>query len=147
MRPMSEMVSRWPVLISPSLEPDDVDNDGRLTLAGAERLAAEARDAYIGSCRTLDGAAIEVERSKVVIGRASVEDGVTVSTAATELFPDSFVMSTRIRPAGGPSGPLSGRRGPVVAADVTTTVGIGGGLGTDVRDEMISLAHSASHYH
>ena len=134
---MSEMVSRWPVLISSPLESGDVDDHGRLTETAALRLVGEARDAYLARCRTLDGIDLEVERTTVRLGPAAVTDAVTISTSVTEVYEDAFVMATRIRPASGPG----------VAADATARLTAGAALGAAVRDEMIAMAHAASHFH
>jgi hypothetical protein len=135
---MSSMVSRWPVLVSLPVTAADVDDDGVLTTAAAERLFERAREVYLAQCRTLAGRRIEVLGVAVTPGGASVEPGeVTVSVSVVEVFADRFSMNVRIRPAAGEG----------IAADGWCDVFPGGEVTTAIRDELIAFAHEARHYH
>lgn len=135
---MSSMVSRWPVLISATVSTDDVDGDGMLRAEAVERLFGEARDVYVATCRTLEGREIEVLDVVITAGDTPVEPGeVTVSVSVVEVFADRFTMNGRVRPAAGEG----------VAADAACSVSPGGPVTHEIRDELIALAHAASHYH
>ena len=135
---MSSMVSRWPVLISASVASEDLDADGFLRPAAAERLFGEARVEYVGECRTLAGREVDVVDVVVTPGDVAVGPGaVTVSVSVVEVFPDRFTMNARIRPAAGEG----------VLADAVCSVLPGGPVTDDIRDELIAKAHAASHYH
>jgi acyl-CoA thioesterase FadM len=137
--PMStDIVSRWPIVIPLALEDGDCDDDGRLTEAGAHRMFARARARYFDLCRTIEPATLEVQRLAVAPGSAAVNaSGVTISVNVTEIYPDAFTMSARIRPADGPG----------IAADARCSVFPGGEVSNAVRDEFIALAHNAHHMH
>ena len=136
---MSSIASKWPVLVSVPVTEADRDEAGLLTEAAAERAFGEARTAYLGGCRTLAGRGIEVE--DVVLARRDALDAsiseITVSVSVVEVFPDRFTMHVRIRPS----------EGDAIAAEGSCSLVPAGGVGNDVRDELIALAHAASHYH
>jgi hypothetical protein len=137
------MISRWPVLVSLPVAADERDAGGQLTEASVERLFAAARDAYFAECATLDAAAVEVLAATVTLGGARVGDGgVTVSACVVEVFPDSFTMSARIRPADVGDGAGFG-----VAATAWCSLSPGGEVTEAMRDEFIAHAHAASHLH
>jgi hypothetical protein len=134
---MSGMVSKWPVLVSLPIAPDDLDDEGALVRDAAERLFARARDVYFARCRTVDVAALEVLEVDVRPGGADVGSGeVTVSVSVVEVFPDRFTMNARIRPAAGEG----------IAADAWCSLSAGE-VSAAMRDEFIGLAHGAAHYH
>ena len=134
----SEILTRWPILLSLPLGPTDRDAAGRLTDSAVGRLFGLARAAYFARCTTFDGAASEVGPVSVQRREAQVSGAkVTISVSVTEVFPDNFTMAARIRPAdnGG------------VAADARCSVSIATGVTNAIRDELIGLAHGASHFH
>ena len=136
------MISKWPVRLELPVGADDADGDGRLTRAAGERLFTAARDAYLATCRTFDGGAVEVKDLTIVPGGTPApvpEPGVvSVSVNVIEIFPDRFTMSMRVRAEGADG----------VVADGTCDVLPAGGLVTDeIRDELIAHAHGAQHYH
>lgn len=133
---MSSIVSRWPVVVHAALGAGDVDDEGRLSSGALERVFSEARDAYLALCHTVEPGAVVVRSMEVRPGDTAVTDAVTVSAGVVELYPDSFVMNGRIRPADGPG----------VVADVVCTLSAGE-VTTAMRDEFISLAHTAAHVH
>jgi hypothetical protein len=141
----SEIFTRWPVVVSLALAPDDRDSDGRLTEPAIERLFSEGRAAYFDEYSTIDGSAVEVRKSTVQPGRAVVsDDGVTVSVAVVEVYPDTFTMTARMRPAGPVDG---GDDGGGIAASAWGSVSPGGAVSTAMRDELIAMAHAAKHLH
>jgi acyl-CoA thioesterase FadM len=134
----TDIVSRWPVVITLPVEPGDHDADGYLTDAGTERMFALARERYFDLCRTVDTSTLEVQRSAAARGSATVNaTGVTISVNVTEVYPETFTMSARIRPCDGPG----------VAADARCSLFPGGGVTNAMRDEFIALAHNARHTH
>jgi acyl-CoA thioesterase FadM len=134
----TDIVSRWPIVMPISVQAGDCDDDGRLTDAGAERMFALARASYFDLCTTVDIATLELQRTTVARGSVAVNaSGVTVSVNVTEVYPETFTMSARIRPADGPG----------VAADARCSLFPGGPVSNAMRDEFISLAHNARHTH
>jgi acyl-CoA thioesterase FadM len=134
----TDIVSRWPVVIPLPLEAGDCDADDRLTEAGAARMFAIARARYFDLCRTVDVATLEVQRLAVARGSAPVHaSGVTISVNVTEVYPDTFTMSARIRPADGPG----------VAADARCSLFPGREVSNEMRDDFIALAHNARYTH
>jgi hypothetical protein len=136
----SAMLSRWPVLLSLPLEADDLDAGGRLTDVACERLFAAGRAAYFARCIAIDAADVTVVEAPSPDRGSALDPGaegsVTVSVSVTELFPDRFVMEGRVRPAVGDE----------VAADLRCTV-TAGEVTVSVRDDLIRMAHAASHWH
>lgn len=131
------MVSRWPVVLTLAVGPQDLDEDGLLTDAAAERLFAVARDAFFDLCATVDRSSIEARKTSIRKGSVTVSDTVSVSVGVVELFADTFTMTARIRPAGTD----------VVAADVSCSLSPGTTVPPNMRDEFIAIAHSASYMH
>lgn len=131
------MVSRWPVRITVAVNPTDRDDDGRLTDAGAERVFAAGRSAYFARCTTVAGDAITVVDSAVRRGDAPIGEAASIAVNVSEVFPESWRMIARIRPADGGD----------VAADARCTLSAVGGVTTAMRDEFIALAHGAAHIH
>jgi hypothetical protein len=134
----TDIVSRWPVVIPLALADGDCHADGQLNEAGAARMFALARARYFDLCRAVDRATLEVQGLAVAPGSAAVNaSGVTISVNVTEIYPDTFTMSARIRPADGPG----------VAADARCSLFPGGRVSTAMRDEFIALAHNANNVH
>lgn len=133
----AEMVSRWPVLLSLPVVDGDRDEHGCLTAAGVERLFAEARHSYFDLCTTVDESVLELRDSSVQLGNAAVsDDGVTISVQVTEISPDSFTMTARVRP----------RDRSDLGANASCLLS-GGEVTNEMRDEFIALAHNARHMH
>lgn len=133
----SGMVSRWPVVLSLPVAASVRDGDGRLTNAAVERLFGQARVAYFERCTTVDASTLEVRKSSTQPGEAAAGDGVTVSVNVTEVFPDSFTMTARIRP----------REGDGIAATAWCSLTPSGEVPRAMRDEFIALAHAAAYTH
>jgi hypothetical protein len=139
---MSSIASKWPVLVSLPVTADDRDEAGALTVAAAERCFASARGVYLEGCRTLaDGVDAAAEVRDVVVRPRDELDAalseVTVSVSVIEVFADRFTMNVRIRPA----------EGDAIAAEGSCDVLPPGGVGRELRDELIAKAHAAAHYH
>ena len=135
---MSEILSTWPVVVELSLRAEDRDGDGFLTDEGIDRLFAEARAAYAAECPELDLASVDVR--DVVLRRGAVAapgDAVLVGVAVVEVFPDTFTMDLRIRPAEG-----SG-----IAGSASCVVAPAGGVTGELRSRLIALAQTARHHH
>jgi hypothetical protein len=131
------MVSRWPVVVTVSLQDDEIATDGRITEAGADRAFAAARRAYLEQCTSVQGLFLEVRECTVIVGEPL--DGATeirVATGVVEIFPDSFTMTARMRPT----------RASEIAADATCLLSTGDELPTACRDEFIAKAHAAQHF-
>ena len=133
----SPMVSRWPVVLTLALGPQDADDDSLLTEAAAERLFAVACDAFFDLCTTVDRSSIEVRTTSTRRGPGTVGDSVSISVGVVELFADAFTMAARIRPVGTDA----------IAADVSCSLSPGAEVPASMRDEFISLAHTAAHFH
>jgi acyl-CoA thioesterase FadM len=135
---MSEVLSTWPVVVELPLGAEDRDADGTLTEAAVDRLFAEGRVAYAAECPELDLADADV--TDLVLRRGSVAapgQVAVVGVAVVEVFPDSFTMEARIRPAEG-----SG-----VAATAACVVVPAGGVTDALRARLIALAQTARHHH
>jgi hypothetical protein len=138
---MSGILSRWPVVVALPVTASDRDADGRLLDAAVERLAADARAAYFERCAAVDPSAIDVESVRVQPGQSAVgADEVTVSVGVVEVYPETFTMLARIRPAA----PADGDG---LAATATCSLAPRGGVPTAMRDEFIAHAQTAAHFH
>src|SRR5262245_51691470 len=94
----SGMVSRWPIVVSLRVAASDCEVNGALTRTAVERLFSQARASYFELCTTVDTSTLQVRATTVQPGQAAAGDRVTVSVNVTEVFPDSFTMTARIRP-------------------------------------------------
>lgn len=131
------MVSRWPVLRTVQITPDDVGANGLLSEDGARRIATEASAAYFDLCTSVSAEDLETRSIKVRRGSASPTDVVTASAGVVEVLSDQFILSVRIRPSGTDG----------VVADVSSVFSTGSDVTTEMRDEFIALAHGASFMH
>jgi acyl-CoA thioesterase FadM len=131
------MVSRWPVVLSVPVDASDREADGVLTKATVERVFAQARRAYFERCKTVNASTVEVRATSIRQGEAAAGDDVTVSVSVTEVFPDRFTMTARIRPVDGDG----------IAATAWCALSPAGGVPTAMRDEFIALAHAAARTH
>lgn len=135
---MSSIVTRWPVLVSLPVTGKDRDVDGHLTGACVERIFGLVLDVYLGTCRTLEGVAVDAAAPTLVPGPAPVAVGeASVSASVIEVFEDRFTVHVRIRPAEGDG----------IAAEARGEVFPAGGVTRKIRDELIVHAQEARHYH
>ncbi len=136
---VTEMVTHWPVLEQLTLHEDERDADGFLTDGALTRLFAEVRGAYAAGCKALDLTAAEVR--DVVVRRGSVPApgaDASVSVAVVEVFPESFTMEARVRPAEGLG---------IAGSATCTVVPAGGAVSRELKAELIALAQTARHLH
>ena len=131
------MLSRWPVIVSVPVSPDERGAHGELTDQAIERIFAAGRSAYFELCKTVDAAGVVVNGCSVLRGAAPPGDRVTVSVNVIEVYPDTFTMSARIRPAEGDG----------IAATGRCSLTPGGPVTDSMRDEFIALAQSARRTH
>jgi hypothetical protein len=132
------IVSRWPVVRRIEVGPADLDADGYLLAPAAARIFAEVRRVYLDDCATLGALDVMVRECVVERGDARVDEPtVTAATNVSEIYPESFTMTLRVRPASGPGIVASG------LCSLTT----GGALPIACRDEFIARAHNARYTH
>lgn len=130
------MLSRWPILLEFPVTAADIEIDGRLTEEAAGQFFATGRAALFAECRTFDAGSVDIVEAVAARRLAVAGDQVTLSVSVTELFPDRFVMTGRIRSAGSDA----------VVADLRCAVSAGP-VTDEVRDELIAIAHGARHWH
>jgi hypothetical protein len=124
------IASKWPVVLT-------VPVDGELTDDVIDAMFAAARSAYFDLCTTVDPAQLTVGHRRARRGEATPGDTVTVSVNVVEIYPDSFTMRARIRPAAGDG----------VVADASCTLSVDGTVSEKMRDEFIGLAQNARFMH
>lgn len=129
----------------------DRDETGVVSDAAVERWTAAARRAYLDRCPVLhreaaaSGLVVTAQSRRLPPGAAlGRPTDVLVTASATEVHPESFTVTVRLRPGGGD------RDAPVNATCVISlTHGPDGArreLGRQIRDELIALEHSAGHF-
>src|SRR4051794_30510854 len=125
------MFSRWPVLLTLSVAEDEMDATSALSDAAIERLFAVGRASYFEQCHSFDPAATEISGRTVRRGDARISGGtVSISVGVVEVYPESFTMAARIRPAEGDD-----RDG--ISADARCQVLVSSGVTDAIRDELI----------
>jgi hypothetical protein len=134
---MSDIVSRWPVRLALPIDDSDRDAGHRLTEGAVDRIFAEAADAYFALCRTVDAGRVQISKQVNVAGVPVEGDHVTISVGVVEIYPDEFTLEARLRPAAGEG----------IAGQATRRYKVEGGVGEDMRDEFIALAHAARYTH
>jgi hypothetical protein len=147
---VSGFMTKWLVALEYPVTEAELDADGAVSDATVERWVDAARTAYLEQCPRLHRLRAEVglelrhdprvRPPGALLGRPA---GVFVTATATEVRPAEFTISVRLRPGGGE------REAPVNASDVIRLARADGRaheLGTEVRDELIALEHSATHY-
>jgi acyl-CoA thioesterase FadM len=142
-------MSRWLVSADHSVEPDDLGSDGLVSDTTLLGWAEAAVESYLDHCPLLHQRVADGQRlvrnfrrfpSAAVLGRPT---GVLVTASATEFRPAEFTVSVRVRPGGGEV------ETPVNLSCVVRLEDAAGEaveLGTEVRDELIALEHSAAHF-
>jgi hypothetical protein len=148
---MSGIMSRWPVLLEHRVTPGDFDHSGSIRDEVVERWIAGARSAYPDCCVLLkevlqqQGLRLRHRTMGSPKGdRLGRPTSVVTSAGATEVHPEAFTISVRLRPFGGD------RERPV--NDVCTiqledpATGEIQPLTNEIRDELIALAHAARHF-
>jgi hypothetical protein len=144
------VLSRWLVSTDYSVEPEHRRPDGLITDGSLRGWAEAAVESYLDRC-PLVRARVEAERLRLSrqfrripsasgLGRATA---VLVTATAIEFLPSEFVVAVRVRPSGGETETpmnLSCVIRLEDAADEPVE------LGTAVRDELIALEHTATHF-
>jgi hypothetical protein len=142
--------SRWVVLRTFAVGPDDLDDRRVVRAEAVERWMAETRSAYLERCVVFrglqDGAGLQL-RARVHDAPAPERFGqptaVIVGAGATEIRPTSFTISFRLRPTDGDGDDSINAACEVSLEDPETGEALE--LGDDIRDELIALEHAASH--
>jgi hypothetical protein len=148
---MSGMMTKWSIAQDRTVNDGDLGRDGYLTDETLGRWIDAAIAAYLDQCLRVRQAAAEhglfINRRLSRRPRPSLlgrPDEVLVTASATEVRPEEFVISVRLRPVG------SDVDLPVnvtcrVSLDRPST-GEPVELGTAIRDELIALEHSAQYF-
>jgi hypothetical protein len=136
--PVGGILSKWLVL-------HEYTVDGVVSDEAVERWVDAARVAYLDHCSALPREQLRHRTGALPPGSALGRPAsVAVTASAAEVRPSSFTISVRLRP-------LDGDRDVPVNAAVVVRVedpvtGEVRPLGDEVRDELIALEHSATHY-
>ena len=148
---MSSVVSKWVVLESHTVAPDDLDAECVLRDEVVARWIDDTRRAYLDRCSVLRdtadraGLAVHCEMAELPTGaQFGAPETVNVSAGATEVWPDSFRIAFRIRSFGSVDDAAFNTSCTVSLQDPAT--GERAEIGDDVRDELIALAHNARHF-
>ena len=147
---MSGIVTKWSVSQEYEVGSDDLDAAGAVRAELIARRIDDACGAYLAQCRVLeetrarDDLELRIDRDQVPDATLpGAPTSLVVTATATEIWPDAFAISVRIRPIDGVA------ERPV---NVNCTVrlmqsdGAPAELGNAVRDELIALEHAAPHY-
>jgi len=147
---MSGIMTRWPVLQAHAVTEHDLDAEGTISDDTVQRWVAAARLAYLDRCAVLraqEQSGLVLRHRPGALSRGALlgrPTDVVVTASATEVRPTSFTISVRLRPGGGD------RELPVNATCVIDLedelTGEARELGTEIRDELIALEHSAMHF-
>jgi hypothetical protein len=145
---MSGILTKWLVCHEHTVAEDDLDADGTIRDETVERWVTAAVLAYLDRCTELrrsaerGGLAIKHRINPHPRGSLSGKpEDVIVTASTSEVRPESFTISVRLRPGGGDTGtPLNARC--VVRLEDPATGDIRE-LGRGIRDELIALEHSA----
>jgi acyl-CoA thioesterase FadM len=144
---MGGILSKWLVLTEHPVTPADLTADGVVSDDALQRWVEEARSAYLGQCKVLNGrtdGSLRLRDGSPVRAAYLGSPEIVIATATvTEVRPTSFTLVVRVRPVGGD------RETPVnvtCTARLEDETGAVLELGREVRDELITLEHSAGHY-
>jgi hypothetical protein len=147
---MSGILSKWSVLEERIASPEDLDTRGAVRTDVIDGWIDDACQAYLAQCAVLgeireqNALALQCDHPEIapesLSGRPTA---VVVSATATEVWPDAFAISVRIRPRDGDSDQAVNV---VCEVRLLDAAGAPVELGTAVRDELIALEHAAPHY-
>jgi acyl-CoA thioesterase FadM len=146
---LTGFVSRWTVLEEHPVDGRDVDPAGSLHEQVVRRWADDAVSAYLTRCKVLEEMR---QRSGLVMRRylrppsgplTGRPAAVVVTASATEVMPTSFTIALRLRPLGGMHEDAVGASCVIHLED---DAGKKVPLAREIRDELISLEHSARHF-
>jgi hypothetical protein len=136
---VSTLLSRWVVC-------EDVPVSGPITQETLSAWVGSATEAYLERCQLLHRAGLTVNKRILTLPPidrliATDPESVAVSASASEVHPDSFTLSVRIR---------SAHDAAVNAKCVVTLTDPATGerqqVTNDIRDELIALEHAAQHF-
>jgi len=146
---MSGIMTRWPVLQEHAVTESDLDAEGTISDETVQRWVTAAQLAYLDRCPVLrerEQSGLVLRHRPCALPRGALlgrPTDVVVTASATEVRLTSFTISVRLRPGGGD------RELPVNATCVIDLedelTGEARELGTEIRDELIALEHSAMH--
>jgi len=147
---VSGFVSRWVVRQQHHVDGDALTTDGFIRDDALRRWVADACDAYLAQCRVLAEMTTRAELT-VRTRTGGMPDGeffgrpttVVVSAGVTECYPTSFTIAVPVRTYGQNDDVVANLRCVVDVEDPTT--GEACEFGDAVRDELISLEHTARH--
>lgn len=119
--------------------------DGEVTEQLVSRWVDDACAAYLDRCPLVNRFEVRREiRPLPPVALLGSPAEVCATASATEVLPDSFTLSVRLRPLGGD------RETPLNATCVVRLHDPDSGeprpVGDDVRDELIALEHAARHF-
>jgi acyl-CoA thioesterase FadM len=147
---MSGIMTKWVVLQEHPVTAQELDAAGTVSDEAVERWITAARLAYLDHCPVLQAqeeAGLVLRHRPgtlppgALLGRPT---DVVVTASASEVRPNSFTISVRLRPGGGE------RDQPMNATCVIrledSSTGDARELGDEIRDELIALEHAAEHY-
>lgn len=145
-------MTKWLVAQEHTVGTEDLDREGKVSDDAVERWVAGARQAYLDRCPLLRRAG---DRPGVTLRKFCDQlppgarlgrrpEAVLVTASATEFRPGSFTISVRLRPGGGEHESAVNAR--CVISLESTTTGEQQELGDQIRDELITLEHSARHF-
>lgn len=148
---MSGMMTKWSIAQDRTVTDGDLGRDGYLTEDALARWIDGAIDAYLNQCVRVRQAA--AEQGLVINQRLSRRPRtsllgrpyeVLVTASATEVRPEEFVISVRLRPMGTDVD---------LPVNVTCRISLEHPrtgepieLGTAIRDELINLEHNAQYF-
>ena len=142
--------SRWVVLRTHDVGPDDLDAAGLLHADVVDGWLADARAAYLEKCtafcdlRERSGAELQARIDPAPDPRRfGTPTGVVVGAGATEIYSTAFRMALRLRPVDGDGDDAINVKCEVSLVDLATGEALE--LGNDIRDELIALEHAAAH--
>jgi len=147
---MTGFASRFVIAERHAVAADDLDPSGSVRGEVLERWIAAACDAYLEKCSVLadlaqrEQGAVRVAPVAFPIAREVGKQAmVVVSAGATEFRPRSFTLAVRVRAMGGDDDVVLN-----LPYDVSVVDRSGEAVELDdgVRDELIALEHSASHF-
>lgn len=144
-------MTKWVVLQEHPVTAQELDAAGTVSDETVERWVTAARLAYLDHCTVLrqaqEDSGLVLRHRPGMLARGALlgrPTDVVVTASASEVRPNSFTISVRLRPGGGD------RDIPVNATCVIrledNVTGEARELGDEIRDELIALEHSAMHY-
>jgi len=144
-------MTKWSIAQDRTVTDGDLGRDGFLTDDTLSRWIDSAIDAYLSQCVRVRQAAFE--QGLVISHRKSRRpcpsllgqpDEVLVTASATEVRPEEFVISVRLRPMGADTD---------MPVNVTCRISLDHPatgeqalLGNAIRDELIALEHGAQYF-